>query len=227
MYRLPDTDLPLEFPDDFETFPEGLLALGGNLHPQTLINAYAKGIFPWYSKDDPLLWWHPDPRMVLFPNHVYVSTKTRKILKRGDFTTTANAAFGQVIRECASKRGKNRDDTWIQDEIIAAYEDLHRLRFAQSVEVWDKNKKLVGGIYGVCLGGIFFGESMFSHADNASKIALIRLCELMEENGILLLDCQVESEHLKSMGSTAIPREKFLSLLQKAKTHEKRPGPWF
>lgn len=226
MYRLPDITEPLDFPDDFVTTPDGLLAAGGNLRPETIVNAYAKGIFPWYSRGDPILWWHPDPRLVLFPERVRVTTKMRKLLRKegGDFTVTFNRAFERVIRECAAKRGPGRDDTWILPEIEASYTELFNRGFAQSVEVWDPSGKMTGGIYGVSLGRVFFGESMFSHVVNASKIALIRLCRELAGKGYGMMDCQVRTDHLLSMGAEEIPRVEFLEKLRSGEAGNKSPG---
>lgn len=240
MYRLPNTTNPLDFPDDFETLPEGLLAVGGNLHPQTLINAYAKGIFPWYSEGDPILWWHPNPRMVLFPEDIYVSTKMHKLMKKvlypnqtnknalsldnPYYEVTIDQDFDSVIQECAHKRGKGREDTWIVPEVLQAYQKLFQMGYAHSVEVWNSDKKLVGGIYGVAIGKIFFGESMFSHEPNTSKIALIYLCHRLLEKGYLLLDCQVASKHLSFMGAVDISRNDFLTYLNEGETFKKQKG---
>lgn len=224
MYRLPDIPDPIDFPDDFETSAEGLLAMGGNLHPVTLVHAYAKGIFPWFSKGDPILWWHPDPRLVFFPDKIRVTTKMRKILKKTAWEVTVNRAFGEVMRECANKRGKGRTSTWIQPEFLTSYGELHAHGYAQSVEVWNANGRLVGGIYGLTIGKIFFGESMFSHESNASKVALIHLGERLRQKGYLLLDGQVSSPHLLSMGAVEISRESFLEFLRKGGTKSKKPG---
>lgn len=239
MYRLPDISDPLDFPNDFKTSSEGLLALGGNLHPITLIHAYAKGLFPWFSEGDPILWWHPDPRLIFFPDKIHISTKMRKILKtttlvpRMDpkgfgpnltYQVTVNRAFADVMRECADKRGKGRDATWIQSEFLSSYGALHQKGYAQSLEVWNSKGRLVGGVYGVSIGKIFFGESMFSHEPNASKIALIWLCERLVQKGYLLLDGQVSSPHLLSMGAEEIPRDLFLEYLKKGGTKLKKPG---
>lgn len=239
MYRIPDIKSPHDFSDDFTTSPDGLLALGGNIHPLTLVYAYVKGIFPWYSRGDPILWWHPDPRMVLFPQKIYISKRFRKLLHKvyvvkkltaKNFSksclhqVTFNTVFPKVMEECRLKRGKDRTDTWIQPEFLQSYTELFHHGFAQSVEVWDGNKKLVGGLYGVTIGKIFFGESMFSHVPDASKIAMVCLCERLAATGYLLLDCQVASKHLNSMGAEEISRENFLKILKKGKTDLMQPG---
>lgn len=224
MYRLPDIAVPLDFPNDFRTTEEGLLAVGGNLLPQTLVNAYAKGIFPWYSQGDPLLWWHPDPRLVLIPNQLHVSRSLRKIINHGDFTVTFNRDFDRVISDCAAKRAPKRDSTWILPEIKQAYRALFEAGFAQSVEVWDRSGRFAGGMYGVAIGRVFFGESMVSHATNASKVALFHLCEAMTRLGYLLLDCQVTSTHLMSLGAQEVTRGEFLDLLRSGASESKLPG---
>lgn len=226
MYRLPDITEPFEFPNDFATSPEGLLALGGNLHPLTLVSAYSKGIFPWFNPGDPLLWWHPEPRLIFFPDKVKVSRKIRAFLKRcsgpnSRYTLTVNHDFAAVIRECADKRGKERTSTWITETMMAAYIQLYDMGFAHSVEVWNTDKKLVGGIYGIALGKAFFGESMFSHESNTSKLAFFFLCDLLVKNDFMILDGQVESPHLKSLGGVCTSRQEFRAYLKKAKTQLK------
>lgn len=227
MYRLPDIAVPLDFPNDFRTTEEGLLAVGGNLLPQTLVNAYAKGVFPWYSQGDPILWWHPDPRLVLVPDQFHASRSLDKIIKRGDFTVSFNRDFDRVISDCAAKRAPKRDSTWILPEIKQAYRALFEAGFAQSVEVWERSGRFAGGMYGVAMGRVFFGESMVSHATNASKVALFHLCEAMTRLGYLLLDCQVTSEHLLTLGAREITREAFLRFLQSGESGAKRPGARF
>jgi leucyl/phenylalanyl-tRNA---protein transferase len=237
MYRLPQTTHPLDFPDDIITTPEGLLAVGGNLHPLTLINAYAKGIFPWFSQDDPTLWWHPDPRLVIFPESVHLSRRMSQILnkislpskkatlrkgQKPPYFVTLNKSFHKVIEECASKRGKGRESTWITQGMITSYIKLHEMKFAHSVEVWNEKQELVGGMYGISLGKVFFGESMFSHESNTSKIALYWLCDLLKMNDFVLLDCQIVSDHLKKLGATEISGQKFMEYLVKGKTYLKR-----
>lgn len=226
MYRLPTIAEPFEFPNDFTTSPEGLLALGGNLHPLTLISAYSKGIFPWFNSGEPLLWWHPEPRLIFFPHKVKATRKMRAFLKRcfasnPRYTLTLNHDFKGVIRECADKRGKDRTGTWITEPMMAAYIQLHDMGFAHSVEVWNADKKLVGGIYGIALGKAFFGESMFSHESNTSKLAFFFLCDLLSKNDFVILDGQVESPHLKSLGGVCVSRNEFMTHLKKAKTQSK------
>lgn len=224
IYRLPDITTPFEFPNDFVTLPEGLLAVGGNLHPETLVNAYAKGIFPWFSDRDPILWWHPDPRLVLYPQDVKVSRSMRqfedKFLRSAKGRVSFNEAFDQVIERCSQIPRHGQEDTWITESMIEAYKKLHELGYAHSVEVW-KGEELVGGLYGIALSRVFFGESMFSSESNTSKLALIALARQLQKDDFVLIDCQQETEHLKSLGAVAISKRVFLEGLQKGETHLK------
>ncbi|SFC05119.1 leucyl/phenylalanyl-tRNA--protein transferase [Marinospirillum celere] len=192
--------------------PNGLLAFGGDLSPERLLLAYSKGIFPWFSEGEPILWWSPAPRMVLFPKEIKVSRSLRKRLKRNDFKITFNQAFSQVIHFCAALR-ENREGTWISKEMETAYNQLHQQGFAHSVEVWQE-EELVGGLYGLALGRVFFGESMFSRVSDASKVALVALARHLEALEFELIDCQVYSPHLASLGAREIGREEFLSFLK-------------
>ncbi|PRY53794.1 leucyl/phenylalanyl-tRNA--protein transferase [Arcticibacter pallidicorallinus] len=188
---------------------DGLLAVGGDLSPQRLINAYSQGIFPWYSDETPILWYSPHERFVLFPNDLKVSKSMRQVIRSGKFNITRNRAFPDVIRECSATVRKDQDGTWITQEMQDAYIRLHNLGIAHSVEVWDGND-LAGGLYGVSAGKVFCGESMFSHASNASKLALIWLCQTQEYH---LIDCQIESEHLTRLGAEMISRNEYLKFL--------------
>ncbi|MGC8490268.1 MAG: leucyl/phenylalanyl-tRNA--protein transferase [Syntrophobacteraceae bacterium] len=208
IYRLSDE---LVFPHPALAGPEGLLAVGGDLSPERLLLAYANGIFPWYSDPDPILWWSPDPRLVLFPGELKISRSLQRTLKKELFTVTIDGAFGRVIRECA----KTREETWITGEMIEAYERLHALGFARSVETFHEGR-LVGGLYGVVLGKAFFGESMFSAMSDASKVALVHLVEYLTRRGFQFIDCQTSTPHLKSLGAREVPRSEFLALLQGA-----------
>ena len=192
--------------------PNGLLAAGGDLSPNRLLQAYSMGIFPWFSEDQPILWWSPSPRSVLFPDELHISRSMRKQLNRKRYNVTMDQAFEPVIRACAAPRSYT-DSTWITDEMIQAYSRLHQLGFAHSVEAW-LDDELVGGLYGVALGKIYFGESMFSRADNASKIAFVHLVGQLKLWGYPLIDCQVGNSHLESLGSRPIPREQFKSYLR-------------
>ena len=211
------------FPDVSNSNEDGLLAMGGDLDLHTLVSAYSQGIFPWFNDDQPILWWSPDPRMVLFPNEVKVSRSLRKTINNKPFKVTCNRAFDQVIDACAlrgKKSGEKSDqqnplpaeDTWITDDMQSAYQQLHEHGYAHSIEVWFDNE-LVGGLYGVCLGKVFFGESMFSRVSNASKVAFVSLAQSLEALGFNVIDCQVSSDHLLSLGAREIPRGEFLSHL--------------
>ena len=192
--------------------PPGLLAAGGDLTPERLVAAYVRGIFPWYSPGEPVMWWSPDPREVLFPAELHVSRSLRRVLVRGAFKITENQDFAAVIAGCAAAR-EAAAGTWITPEMQAAYLRLHQLGMAASIEVWD-GPELAGGLYGVRSGRVFSGESMFSRRDNASKVALAWLVARCPERGIELIDCQMPSAHLRSLGSRPLPRHEFLSFLQ-------------
>ena len=208
VYRLTEK---LLFPHPSLATPSGLLAVGGDLTLERLLLAYANGIFPWYSDPDPILWWSPDPRLVLFPGELRISNSLRRTVKKKIFKVTLDGAFGEVIRAC----GSTREETWLTPEMIEAYERLHEFGFAHSVETFYEGG-LVGGLYGVALGRAFFGESMFSVMSDASKVALVFLVEHLSLRGFDFIDCQTPTEHLKSMGAREIPREEFLELLDAA-----------
>ena len=191
--------------------PPGLLAGGGDLCAARLVAAYARGIFPWYSTGEPVLWWSPDPREVLFPAEIHISRSLRRVIARGEFRVTENRDFPAVIEGCAAARAASAG-TWITAEMRAAYRELHRLGVAASIEVWDGDD-LAGGLYGVRSGRVFCGESMFSRRENASKVALAWLAAQCPARGIDLIDCQMPSAHLRSMGSRPLPRAEFLSYL--------------
>ena len=212
---LSDRDPPDAFPpvDRALREPDGLLAVGGDLSPRRIVAAYRKGIFPWYSPGQPILWWSPDPRAVLYPHELRVSRSLRKSLRNRDYRVTADAAFAQVIAACASPELRP-DGTWISPEMSRAYVELHGLGHAHSVEVWQAGE-LVGGLYGVALGRVFFGESMFSRARDASKIALAHLCQLMGANHGELIDCQMATRHLESLGARLVSRPRFVALLER------------
>ena len=206
-------DKDLIFPAQHLAEPDGLLAIGGDLSIERLLLAYENGIFPWYSEDD-ILWWCPNPRFVLFPAEIKISKSMKQLLKRNEFDFTINKAFAEVIGYCQSVHQKNKYGTWITDEMKKAYINLHQLGYAHSTEVWKENE-LVGGLYGVKMGKVFFGESMFSKISNASKYAFIKYVEQLQAEGIELIDCQVYTEHLESLGARMISRESFLQLLHK------------
>ena len=199
------------FPNPHEADPDGLLAVGGDLEPQTLINAYSIGAFPWYNEEDPILWWCPDPRLVLFPSEVKVSKSMKQFLKKGVFSYSLNQKFEEVIDNCRQIRIA-QEGTWISPEIVDAYTRMHHLGLAHSVEVWQEDV-LVGGFYGLQLGRVFYGESMFSKVSNASKAALIYFCLHAMQEGIEVIDCQQSTNHLISLGAREISRYDFLELL--------------
>lgn len=202
------------FPDiqDAFTDPDGLLAMGGCLSPTRLLNAYRHGIFPWYNADDPILWWSPDPRLVLFPDKLIISRSLQKSLRQEIFSVTFDKAFDAVVTACSEPRADGAG-TWISPEMHAAYSELHRLGHAHSVETWLDNQ-LVGGLYGVTIGQVFFGESMFHKQTNASKVAFVGLVTRLKLWHYQLIDCQVHSKHLVSLGAQDISRREFANLLQ-------------
>ena len=205
-------DKELVFPPVELAEPDGLLAIGGDLSEERLLLAYHSGIFPWYE-GDLILWWCPHQRFVLFPDELVVSTSMKSILKKNVFEFTVNEAFADVITACKKISRKGQDSTWITEEVKLAYINLHNKGYAHSAEAW-QNGELAGGLYGVRLGNVFFGESMFSKCSNASKFAFIRLIQQLKEEGIQIIDCQVYTEHLESMGARMIDRKDFTSLLQ-------------
>ncbi len=194
------------------THPNGLLAAGGDLTPARLLEAYRHGIFPWFSPGDPILWWSPDPRMVLFPSEFRVSHSLRKTLNKGAYEIKTDSAFEHVMRACSAPRSE-QNGTWIVEEMVLAYCELHRLGHAHSVEVWMENE-LVGGLYGVAIGRMFFGESMFSRRSDTSKIALAHLARQLERWNFGLIDCQMHTPHLSSLGAREIARSEFIARLQ-------------
>jgi leucyl/phenylalanyl-tRNA--protein transferase len=212
VFRLPRAPV---FPDPALAEPDGLLAVGGDLSPERLLRAYAEGIFPWYSDETPILWWSPEPRMVLVPDELHVPRSLRRTLRSGRFAIRADTAFGQVIRRCAEKDRPDQDGTWITGEMVEAYERLHGLGHAHSFEAWDSDG-LAGGLYGVSLGGAFFGESMYADRPDASKAAFVAAVEWMRGRGIELVDCQVDTDHLRRFGAREIPRAEFLARLRNA-----------
>lgn len=192
--------------------PNGLLAAGGDLSAQRLIAAYRHGCFPWYQGEQPLLWWSPDPRTVLFPNELHVSRSLAKCLRQQHFQVTFDQDFAAVIRECAGPRNYT-DGTWITDAMRSAYQQLHEMGLAHSVEVWHE-EQLVGGLYGLAMGRLFFGESMFSRADNASKVGFVTLVRQLQQWDFVMIDCQMPTTHLQSLGARSIPRSEFAAALR-------------
>lgn len=201
------------FPPVSKADDEGLLVIGGKVTPDRVLEAYPKGIFPWYSEDEIPLWWSPDPRFVLFPKELHCSRSMQKLLRKSDFEFRTNSAFEAVIDACASSVRPGQEGTWITAAIREAYTDLHRRGFAHSAETWYEGA-LVGGVYGVRLGRVFFGESMFSHKTNASKFAFLHYVRQLEQEGVRLVDCQVYTPHVESLGARSIERTDFLQLLK-------------
>ena len=204
--------------------PNGLLAAGGDLSPQRVISAYRSGIFPWFNEGEPILWWSPDPRMVLFPCELKISRSLQKCLKKGDYEIRTDSAFDQVIRGCAAPRGAH-GGTWIHEEMISAYTALHEMGFAHSVETWI-NGELMGGLYGVAQGKAFFGESMFSRVSDASKIAFVHLVRQLDRWGFGMIDCQMKTAHLASFGAREIPRQEFSQKLKELVNYPQGGRKW-
>lgn len=200
--------------------PNGLLAMGGNLSSQRLLSAYRSGIFPWYSEGQPILWWSPEPRSVLRPERLRISRSLRRRIRREEFEVYSDRAFGAVLQGCAGAR-VDQEGTWLTKEMIAAYNQLHDMGFAHSIEAW-QDGRLVGGLYGVVLGRIYFGESMFTRVTDASKVAFVHLVRYVRERGFPIIDCQVQTRHLDSLGAETIPRSRFIELLNR---YCGEPGP--
>ena len=205
--------------------PNGLLAAGGDLSPQRLLAAYRRGIFPWYSAGEPILWWSPDPRMVLAPDEFKISASLTKTLRNAKYEVRLDSAFDDVVRACAGKPREGQAGTWITGEMQAAYRDLHRLGYAHCVETWIDGR-IAGGLYGVAIGQAFYGESMFSDVRDASKIALAHLCAHLKRRGFGIIDCQMETRHLASLGARPIPRRDFAARLDDLCARGDAPGPW-
>jgi len=222
VYRLSQD---LVFPSPHLASQEGLLAVGGDLSEKRLLLAYSLGIFPWYSDGEPILWWSPEPRLVLYPDELKVSRSLNKILKKGTFKVTMDRAFEEVISECARVRLENQEGTWIVDDMVSAYCRLHAIGFAHSVEAWEGDR-LVGGLYGVSLGKCFFGESMFTRATNASKVALVALVNYLKALDFCLIDCQITTAHLERFGAREISRARYLDELNKALNASTLRGKW-
>lgn len=216
--------LPL-FPDPRLADPDGLVAIGGDFRPETLVAAYASGIFPWPHDDLPYAWFSPDPRFVLPPERLHVARSLRKRLRGGDYEVRYDTAFEPVMRACAEAPRPGQPGTWILEEMVEGYVELHRLGLAHSVECW-WGDQLAGGLYGVSLGGVFFGESMFHRREDASKIAFVHLVERLQGWGFDLVDCQVRTEHLARFGARDWGRERFLRRLRRSLTRSTRRGPW-
>ena len=221
----PGTRAP-SFPPVESATPDGLLAVGGDLSSERLLTAYRHGIFPWYNPGQPILWWSPDPRAVLYPDKLKISRSLRQTLKRGQLRVTFDTCFREVMLACAAPRAQYPvGGTWISDDMVEAYARLHAMGYAHSIETWHENR-LVGGLYGVALGGVFFGESMFARATDASKVALVALVSKLREWGFVLIDCQIPSAHLTSLGAEEIARSAFLTELERALKLSGQAGHW-
>jgi len=226
MFRLSANPLDLSFPPVEQASPDGLLAVGGDLRPERLLEAYRHGIFPWYNDDQPILWWSPDPRTVLFPAKLHISRSLKRSLRPSIFSVTLDRCFRDVMQHCAEPRPQYPDGgTWITAEMLEAYRRLHELGYAHSVETWQEGQ-LVGGLYGVALGGAFFAESMFTRASDASKVALVSLMNQLQAWGFRLMDCQQSSAHVTALGAESIPRRDFLDHLTAALAMTERRGRW-
>ena len=216
----------LSFPHPELANEDGILAIGGDLSLDRLLIAYNIGLFPWYNPDDPILWWSPDPRFVLFPDELKIAKSMRSYFNQQKFTVTFDQNFEAVIRNCKNQLRKGQTgDTWISEDMIIAYCNLHKAGYAHSVEVW-KEDELVGGLYGVSLGKVFFGESMFSKESNASKFGFITLVKYLSAKGYVLIDCQQETKHLKSLGGRSISRNDFLKIITDNQNEVTTPGSW-
>jgi len=225
-YWIPHHASPNDFPpvENALEHPDGLLAIGGDLSPSRLMIAYRRGIFPWYSENQPILWWSPSTRMVLFPNQLKISHSLRKTLRKQKFIVTMDQAFTKVITYCAAPR-RDQQGTWITDEMRGAYCKLHEQGLAHSIESWYQ-EQLVGGLYGVVLGRVFFGESMFSLMSDASKVAFVHLVQQIQQWGFELIDCQVYTDYLKNFGAVGIPRKNYRTLLEQLCDVPGYQGPW-
>lgn len=218
-------DERFEFPDPRRAPGGAPLAQGGNLSPGMLLSAYAQGIFPWYSEGEPILWWSPDPRFVVFPDRVHVSSSMRKVLRQKRFSVSFDTRFEDVIRGCSQAPRPGQDGTWIVEDMVQAYCRLHRAGYAHSVEVW-RDGELAGGLYGVGVGGVFCGESMFSRADNASKAGFLTLSRHLATAGVAVIDSQVHTDYLASLGAEHVPRARYLELLADNADRPLLDGSW-
>ncbi len=215
----------LDFPPAWLARSDGLLCIGGDLSSKRLLLAYENGIFPWFSENEPILWWSPDPRLVLYPNKIKASRSLKKKIRQNKFSIRINHAFEQTIMACAKPRKNKHEGTWLVDDMIEAYIDLNTLGYAHSIETW-REDKLVGGLYGVSIGGSFFGESMFSIESDASKIALVALATHLKKYNFDLIDCQVTTDHLMKMGAVEISRNSFLDTIQNSVKKERLNDIW-
>lgn len=216
----------ISFPHPSETHESGILAIGGDLSVERLMLAYRYGIFPWYAQDEPILWWHPDPRFVLFPDKVKVAKSMRTYFNNEKYSVTFDTAYQEVLYQCKNVDRVDQESTWITSDIAVAYTRLYEQGVGHSVEVWDEDGALVGGLYGISYGRVFYGESMFSKKVNASKVALITLARVLDQKGFNLIDCQIKNPHLISMGGEEIGRDLFLDLLRQNNKEETIYGKW-
>jgi leucyl/phenylalanyl-tRNA--protein transferase len=223
MYWIPEDEI--YFPDHTYADENGILALGGDLSPKRLILAYRNGIFPWFNEEDPIIWWSPDPRFVLYPKDLKVSKSMRKVLQKEEFQFTFDTDFGAVVQNCQEVKRNKQNGTWITNDMHEAYVKMHELGFAHSVEVW-QNGELVGGLYGVSFGKCFFGESMFAKVSNASKAGFITFVQNLANLGFDLIDCQTETAHLASLGAGFVSRNEFLKYLGSNNKEETWVGKW-
>jgi leucyl/phenylalanyl-tRNA--protein transferase len=215
----------IEFPSPHLAEEDGLLAVGGCLSEERLLRAYKMGIFPWFSEGDPVLWWSPDPRLVLYPQELRVSKSLQKVIRKKQFHLTMDTAFTRVINACASSRTQNNEGTWLTEYMIESYIKLHESGFAHSVEVWYKGE-LAGGLYGVSLGRCFFGESMFTRLSNASKVAFVALVHFLEKLSFDLIDCQITTRHMVRFGAKEVPRAMFLKQVEDSLHSSTKKGKW-
>ncbi len=226
MVRLSRDPRDLRFPPVEQATPEGLLAIGGDLQPERLLAAYRHGIFPWYNEDQPILWWSPDPRTVLFPEKLHISRSLKRSLRPGIFSITFDTCFREVMEQCGGPRSQYPEGgTWITAAMVKAYTTLHEMGHAHSVETWQEGR-LVGGVYGVAIGGAFFAESMFTKVDDASKVALVRLVQQLHAWGFTIIDCQQSSPHVMRLGAEEITRADFVTRLSAAVNLHGRRGQW-
>lgn len=226
MVRLSRDPRDLRFPSVDQATPEGLLAVGGDLRPERLLEAYRCGVFPWYNEDQPILWWSPDPRTVLFPDKLHISRSLKRSLRPGLFTVTMDTCFHDVIELCGGPRAQYPEGgTWITPTMIEAYTALHDRGYAHSAETWQEGR-LVGGVYGVAIGRAFFAESMFTKVDDASKVALVSLVRQLHRWNFCIIDCQQSSPHVMRLGAEEIPRAEFIAHVAAAVKSPGRPGSW-
>ncbi len=225
MMNIPYLRMGEPFPHASQANEHGIVAYGGDLSPTRLLNAYRAGIFPWYSEGDPILWWSPNPRCILLPEEFVIRRSLAKRIRNGGFEVKFDHDFRGTIESCRKVDGRDKEGTWILPEIIEAYDELYGMGYAHSIETY-LNGELVGGLYGVSIGGAFFGESMFSKVPDASKIALAALTQFAKEQGFLFVDCQIPTEHLLSLGAICVERDLFLEMLDASATHDTLMGSW-